>query len=610
MAAASAPTGDAVLAAAREYVALDRNAATRDAIQRLLDAADVDRLRPLVASRLSFGTAGLRAEMGAGFSRMNELTVIQASQGVCAYYLDTVPDFKTRGVVVGHDHRHNSEAFAKLTAAVFASKGVRVYYYNDLVHTPLVPFGTTTLNAGCGIMITASHNPKQDNGYKLYAGNGCQIISPHDKNIAERIEQNLIPWTWDYDLVNTSPLVSDPLKDIRDAYYAALLKQSIYRETNSKSNVKFCYTAMHGIGLNAAVRAFKTFGLEPFVQTPEQVQPDPDFPTVAYPNPEEGKGALALAMKCADEHGATVIFANDPDADRLAIAEKLPNGSWHIFNGNEIGVIIASFVLETMRRKQEAGGAADTRPLAMLTTTVSLHMLKQMAKQEGFHFVETLTGFKWLGNRAIDLEAAGYNVVFAYEEAIGFMVGDAVRDKDGVSALAVVGEWANHLAGQGKTLHGHLMSLYEKYGYFTSNNGYFICHEQPLINAIFDDIRYGKTRSPAAAGSAFPHALKYPETIGGSKVTWVRDLTIGYDTAEADHKPTLPVSSSAQMLTLELENGALMTLRTSGTEPKIKYYTELRASTLDAAKRDLQAVVDSMIDICLRPTEFNLGRTA
>nr|KAJ3421294.1 Phosphoglucomutase-2 [Polyrhizophydium stewartii] len=543
--------------------------------------------------------------MGAGYARMNELTVIQASQGVCAYYLETVPDFKEKGIVVGHDHRHNSAAFARLTAAVFASKGVKVYFYRDLVHTPLVPFGVGLLGAGCGVMITASHNPKQDNGYKLYAGNGCQIISPHDKNISDHILNNLVPWTWDHELVNTSPLVSDPSEQVRAAYFAKLKTLSVFHEKNATQHVKMCYTAMHGVGLRPAVEVFSTFGLTPFVQVAEQVQPDPEFPTVAYPNPEEGKGALLLAMQTADKHGATLIFANDPDADRLAIAEKLPSGSWHIFNGNEIGSILGSLVLESLKI---SGGAQ--RPLAMISTTVSMHMLKQIAKQEGFRFEETLTGFKWLGNRAKDLEKEGYHVAFAYEEAIGFMVGDAVRDKDGISALGFAAEWANHLASQGKTLHAHLMSLYEKYGYFTSNNGYFICHEQPVINALFDDIRYGRERVASQAGAQYKFELRYPTEIGGSKVVWVRDLTVGYDSAQPDHKPTLPVSASSQMLTFELENGALITLRTSGTEPKIKYYTELRAPTLDQARTDLQAVVDSMIEICLRPAAHNLKTKA
>ncbi|KAJ2996816.1 Phosphoglucomutase-2 [Globomyces sp. JEL0801] len=308
---------------AKEYLKLDQNPITNAHIKLLVDEKDTVSLNKLLSSRLTFGTAGLRAEMGSGYSRMNELTVIQASQGLCAYSLEIIPDFKSRGVVIGHDHRHNSDSFARLTAAVFLAKGVKVYYYPDLVHTPLVPYGVTHFNAGCGIMITASHNPKQDNGYKVYAGNGCQIISPHDKEIADRImyfRKNLIPWTWDYKLVETSSLVTNPTSII-DKYFEKLASMSHFGLQNNTQNVKFCYTAMHGVGLSFAQRSFKAFNLIDFYPTPEQMYPDPEFPTVKFPNPEEGEGALALAMENASRNDCAIILANDPDADRLAIAE-------------------------------------------------------------------------------------------------------------------------------------------------------------------------------------------------------------------------------------------------------------------------------------------------
>ena len=513
---------------------------------------------------------------------MNGLTVIQATQGVCSYYLQTIPDFASKGVVIGRDHRHNSDEFAKLTAAAFISRNVKVFYYKDLVHTPMVPFAVTLLGAACGIMITASHNPKNDNGYKLYGPNGCQIVSPHDKLISEHILNNLQPWLWDESIVDTHPLVSDPTPRVSLEYFDSLRKLSLFnKDGNNLQNVRFCYTAMHGVGLKPASEAFRVFGLHDFVQVPQQVNPDPDFPTVAYPNPEEGKGALGLAMACADTHNCRIILANDPDADRLAIAEKQPDGSWYIFNGNEIGIVLASFMLLFAKHHNR------TAKLAMVSTVVSSHMLKQMALKEGFFFTETLTGFKWIGNRAIELhEKHGYDVVFGYEEAIGFMVGDAVRDKDGVSALAVFAEWSNHLAKDGISIYAHLTSLYDKYGYFVSNNGYFICHDSALIKSMFDDIRYGIGSNQTV--------LSYPKSIGGSDIVWIRDLTVGYDNREPDNKPSLPVSSSSQMLTFEMDNGALVTLRTSGTEPKIKYYTEFRGSSLETAKQELQLVVDDM----------------
>ncbi|KAJ2996815.1 Phosphoglucomutase-2 [Globomyces sp. JEL0801] len=223
-------------------------------------------------------------------------------------------------------------------------------------------------------------------------------------------------------------------------------------------------------------------------------------------------------------------------------------------------------------------------------------MLQEMAKVEGIKFDETLTGFKWLGNKAIDLGEKGFNTVFAFEEAIGFMCYDAVRDKDGVSALGVFSEWANHLYGQGKTVYEHLTSLYEKYGYWVSNNAYFICHDKQVINAIFDKIRYGA--NPIPVDGSYPYKLAYPEEINGIKVVSVRDLTIGYDSSTSDHKPTLPVSASSQMLTFRLANDCLMTLRTSDTEYK--------GSSLEQGRTELDAMVKSMIDICLEPVLNNL----
>jgi len=274
---------------------------------------------------MEFGTAGLRAAMGAGYARMNDLTVIQASQGLATYMLSTLGEqAKEMGVVIGHDHRdcngQNSDNFARLTAAAFLHAGFKVWWYPGLVHTPMVPFCVREKKAAGGVMITASHNPKQDNGYKVYWANGTQIIPPHDAGIKKCIEENLTPWSWDLKAIESSRCVD--VDDMHDAYFAKLKQLSKYASDNSVTPLKFVYTAMHGVGHPAAVKSFSQFSLPPFVPTAAQVAPDPTFPTVAYPNPEEGKGALKLAMDTAEAAGATVILANDPDADRLAVAER------------------------------------------------------------------------------------------------------------------------------------------------------------------------------------------------------------------------------------------------------------------------------------------------
>ncbi|KAI8092267.1 Phosphoglucomutase/phosphomannomutase [Gilbertella persicaria] len=529
--------------------------------------------------------------MEAGFSRMNDLTVLQASQGLAVYIENNVKDAKVRGVVVGHDHRHHSSDFARLTAAAFLQRGIKVWFYKDLVHTPLVPYTIKKLKAAAGVMITASHNPKDDNGYKVYWENACQIIPPHDEGIAASIQQHLEPWGWEYNLVDTSDLVSDPTDlGVIDSYFNEVQALCRNKADNQATRIKFVYTAMHGVGTPFAERAFGCFDLPAFVPVQEQVRPDPDFPTVAFPNPEEGKGALTLAIQTAERVGGHIILANDPDADRLAIAEKQPDGEWIIFTGNQIGSILGAASFE---KAMTAGLKPDQ--LAMVASTVSSKFLARMAQVEGFTFEESLTGFKWIGNTAMRLEQEGLKVVFSYEEAIGFTIGDIVKDKDGVSALGFFAEWAVQLYKRGLTAYQYLEELYQKYGYFVSENSYFICDDKQKIAKIFERIRFGDQKQ-ADASSKYGYKLDYPTTVGGYKVTGIRDLTVGYDSSKPNHEPTLPVSSSSEMITFSLENNTVFTIRTSGTEPKIKYYSELRGESEEQAKIDLHRVVEAIGD--------------
>ncbi|CAG8458637.1 2851_t:CDS:10 [Acaulospora morrowiae] len=582
-----------------EWLRLDRNPKTRSEIESL--RGNVEELEKRLRNRISFGTAGLRSSMQAGFSRMNDLTVIQATQGLCMYLLETIPKSRDRGIVIGYDHRHNSENFAKLSAAVFLSKDFKVYFYRGVVHTPLVPYGVKKLKAACGIMITASHNPKDDNGYKVYWENACQIIPPHDKGISEEINKNLEPWIWDPELVDNSELCVDKTKEVSDAYLEEIGALARHRQDNAASNIKIVYTPMHGVGYPVAKKAFEVFSLNPFILTSQQIQ-DPDFPTVKFPNPEEGESALALAMQTADEFEARTIFANDPDADRFSVAEKQKDGQWIIFSGNQIGVMLASTVLDNYKT---SGKSVEN--LAMLSTAVSSKMLSCMAKSEGFYFEETLTGFKWLGNAAMELKKKGYDALFAYEEAIGFMIGDVVTDKDGIGALAAFGELLVQLEKRNMRINDYLEELYRKYGYFVTENSYFICHSQPTINKIFNKIRYGENpEKPSDPDYPYEYRLSYPTSLAGHKITYIRDLTIGYDTSKPDKKPILPVSKSSHMITFGLENGCIGTLRTSGTEPKIKYYFELSGTQYEDVNKELKRIVKGAADELLEPEKHGL----
>lgn len=573
---------------AREWLELDEDKSTIDEIYGLLNHGDADELERRLRHRIAFGTAGLRGPMQAGFACMNSLTVIQASQGLAAYLLKTEDNVKKRGVVIGRDARHNSEKFAKLTAAAFVAKGIKVWWYETPSHTPLVPFGVRELNAVAGVMITASHNPAKDNGYKVYWSNGCQIIPPHDSGIAASIIENLKPVTWDTSVVDDPNLLLEgSLGLVRDKYHKAILCAARPEGSHVRINpdLRFVYTPMHGVGLPAMAQCAKTLGvLSQMTVVEAQAEPDPDFPTVKFPNPEE-KGALDLAIETAEKSSTRLILASDPDADRLAVAEKVDD-KWHIFTGNQLGVLIGSYLFE----RYPSSKPRDK--LAMLASTVSSRMLAALAKKEGFKFTETLTGFKWLGNIARDLDKEGYDVVFAFEEALGYMIPQTVHDKDSISAAAIFLTAASQWSTQGLTPYGKLQSLYKYLGYFEDANTYLVSPSSSVTTSVFTAIR--------ALGE--PH----PTTIGPRKIVRWRDLTLGYDSKSKDHTPDLPIDVTSQMITCELDDGAVFTVRGSGTEPKIKLYIECQAKSSKEAKEGASGILEDLLREWFKPEENRL----
>ncbi|KAH0290196.1 phosphoglucomutase-2 [Aureobasidium namibiae CBS 147.97] len=566
-----------------EWLRLDQDASTRSEIEKLVAENNTTELQLRLGKRIAFGTAGLRGRMEAGFSRMNSLTVIQASQGLAEYLLKANPDTKTKGVVIGRDARHNSDKFAKLVAAVFVAKAIPVKWLGQ-VHTPLVPYTVGHLGAAAGIMITASHNPAADNGYKVYWGNGCQIIPPHDAGIAASIDANLEPITWDVDVLEQeSALVIHALQQVEEGYMATVSR--VASVLDSEASLPFVYTPMHGVGLPFFTSVMKQLGLESKMHiVKEQAHPDPDFPTVRFPNPEE-KGALDLAKQVADQNGVKLILANDPDADRFAAAEKV-DGEWRQLTGNQMGVLLASHVLDTYQSEQSSKG------LAMLSSTVSSKMLAAMAAaSSSFHWEETLTGFKWLGNRSRDLQSQGYDALFAYEEAIGYMFSEVVFDKDGVAAAAVFLAACDRWNKEGLSPWTKYNELCKKYGYFEDANIYVISPSSDITNAVFEQIRQTK-----------------PTKVGSRSILRWRDLTIGYDSATPDNKPTLPVDKSSQMISCELDDNVHFTVRGSGTEPKIKFYIEGSASTSREAKSSAQEVLEDLMSEWFKPEVNGLKR--
>jgi len=573
----------------------DKNEKTRKEVEKLKEAGDWSTLSNIMNKRLEFGTAGIRGRMGPGFGQMNDLVIIQVTQGLRNYLQTVDKDVCSKGVVLGYDGRHNSHRWAKLAAATFLRANIPVYLFTTTTPTPFTPFTINKLGLSAGVMVTASHNPKWDNGYKVYWGNGAQILSPHDKEIQQEILRSLHPETGAFQEVNSHPLLKDPMEAVYDDYFHVIQRSAYSLEMNSRLSVPLVYTAMHGVGNPYVHKAWTSAGFkaELLHSVAEQADPDPEFSTVDFPNPEEGASALDLSFKKANEIGARYIIANDPDADRLGVAQKTGD-DWRILSGNEIGTLLGWWLLQDYKDKNPGGNLGC---VYLLASTVSSKFLQAMATKEGAVFIETLTGFKHMGNEADKLINAGKKVIFAYEEAIGFMCGSAVLDKDGVSAAVRVGELVAYLEEKGESLISQIDNIYSMYGYHCSLNSYYLCYNQHTTNAIFNRIRNFQQNQPDT----------YPEQIGGVGVANVRDLTTGFDSSQPERKAVLPTSRSSHMITFWLDNGIVLTLRTSGTEPKIKYYTEfcakpgLPSSDWPAVREELTGVVQLAVEQLLQP---------
>jgi phosphomannomutase len=538
---------DDVIAAARAWSAQDPDAETRAELSRLTDEAAAGSQTALADlhsrfdTRLAFGTAGLRGEIAAGPNRMNRVLVAQAAAGLAAYLLEN----KARpSVVIGFDGRKNSAVFAKDTAEIMAGAGIRAVLLPRLLPTPVLAFAVRYLDASAGVMVTASHNPANDNGYKVYLGDddeGSQIVPPADENIAAHILR-----------VAESSIVD--LK--RSSDYEIAAESVIDAYVNASSSLAglpavpltVVYTALHGVGWQTASRVFKAAGFAQPILVDAQIDPDPSFPTVAFPNPEE-PGALDLSFATAREADAELIIANDPDADRLAVA--IPDAEsadgYRRLSGNEVGSLLGWQAAE----QANASADADSKPTGTLACSiVSSPSLKAVAEAYGLDFAETLTGFKWV-SRAPGL-------IFGFEEALGYLVNpDAVRDKDGISAAVAFLRLAASLKSEGLTVADQLSRFSERFGHFASDQISLRVTDLSEIDAVMARLR---ERPPAE--------------IGGIPVSEVDDLIEGF----AD----LPPSDVLRFL---LEDGSRVMIRPSGTEPKLKVYLDASSDEGNAAER-------------------------
>jgi len=436
--------------------------------------------------------------------------------------------------------------------------------------------------------------------FQVYWENAVQIVEPHDTGIADSILLNLIPdeMLWNPEsLIGSSDCV-DKTEGLTQAYFEYISGLQT-KDQSLLPPVKFVNTSMHGVSSPFIRRGMQAFGFpeQAVIEVAEQKDPDPEFPTVAFPNPEE-KGALDLAFGTANHHHVKYILAQDPDSDRFAAAEKSDDGTWKAFTGDQLGTVFAVWVL----RAWKASGK-PLEQLAMVASTVSSKMIQRIAHQEGFTFVECLTGFKYIGNTALDLVERGLEVPFGYEEAIGFMFGSQVRDKDGVAATLVFAEMVASLHRSGQTVRGFLDELYQTYGHFQTSNSYFTCYDPAVVQRVFS-----RLRNYNGSGNQ-----NYPSNLANLTVIGVRDLTVGYDSSNPpSFKPTLPLSSG-NMITFRAKDEAagqevVLTIRTSGTEPKIKYYLEGQGNDAESLATLLRKVVRALQEDWLEAVKNNLLR--
>ncbi|MCI8780445.1 MAG: phospho-sugar mutase [Lachnospiraceae bacterium] len=525
--------------------------------------------------QLEFGTGGLRGVIGAGTNRMNIYTVRQATQGLANYILSE--NGQEKGVAIAYDSRRMSPEFAKEAALCLNANGIKAYLFDSLRPTPELSFAVRRLRCIAGIVVTASHNPREYNGYKVYWEDGAQITPPHDKNILAEVAK-----VTDFGMIRTMAEEEAVQKgllhiidsSVDDEYMAELKKQSIHPEMIEKvsKDIKIVYTPLHGTGNIPVRRVLKELGFENVYVVKEQEKPDGAFPTVAYPNPEDAK-AWELALKLAKEVDADIVLATDPDADRLGVyAKDTKTGEYVSFTGNMSGALIAEYIL----REKAAKNELPQNP-AIIETIVTTDMLKAVAKEYGAALIEVLTGFKYIGEQIKLFEQDhSHHYVFGMEESYGCLAGTYARDKDACVAVMMLCEVAAYYKLQGKTLCDAMEEMYQKYGYY--QEGLATVTKKGMDGAQqIQDLMAGQRKNP-------------PKELGGYKVLRVRDYQEDKvtDMETGQESPTgLPASN---VLYYELENNAWCCVRPSGTEPKIKYYFGVKGESVADAKGKLEAL--------------------
>ena len=552
------------------------DAATKEEI-RSLQANHPDQLEDAFYRNLEFGTGGLRGLMGVGTNRVNKYTIGMATQGFSNYLLKTYPN-ESIAVVVGHDSRNNSRFFAETTAQVFAANGIKVYLFEALRPTPELSYAIRTLQCKAGVVCTASHNPKEYNGYKAYWNDGGQLVPPHDKNVITEVEaiQSLEEVKWN----GGDALIEIIGADMDEAYIKMLQSLSVYPEViAAQSDLKIVYTPIHGTGITLVPKVLAAYGFKNVHIVEEQATPDGNFPTVAYPNPEESE-TMRIGLEKAKALNADILLGTDPDADRVGIGVKNHKGEWVLMNGNQTAVLAFAYMMEARRAK----GIAAPNDM-VVTTIVTTEMINEVAKQNKVNCYNVLTGFKWIAELVKEKEGKE-NYIIGGEESFGLMIGDQIRDKDAVSAVALLCEMAAYEKSKGRSLFDKMIELYMQYGFYYEH----------LISIT----KKGMNGQQEIAAMMEGYRKQPPTEIAGKKVVTLLDYQLQLSTNLLTGTQTniqLPKSNVLQFVT---EDGTKISARPSGTEPKIKFYFSVNAvlpnrETFDEVYANLQNKINHII---------------
>ena len=551
---------------------------TRSEVRRMLASEDKTELIDSFYRDLEFGTGGLRGIMGAGTNRMNIYTVGAATQGLANYLKEAFADLPEIKVVVGHDVRNNSRKFAEIVAAIFSANGIKAYLFDDFRPTPELSFAIRHLGCQSGVNITASHNPKEYNGYKAYWADGAQIISPHDVNIIDYVNRIAS--------VNDIKFTGDPAKieiigkDIDKAFLDAIKGLSLSPESIARHHdLKIVYTPIHGTGVTMIPESHKNYGFNNIIQVPEHDGPSGDFPTVMSPNPEE-PSAMAMAIAKAKEVDADLVMASDPDADRIGCVIRDAQGEYRLINGNQIVMILLNYL---MTRNAELGRLTGKEYI--VKTIVTTETIKSIADKNNIRMFDCYTGFKWIASVIRENEGV-MRYLGGGEESYGFLAEEFARDKDAVSAISLMAEAAAWAKDKDMDFMQMLQDIYIKYG-FSMERGISV-------------VRKGKTGAEEIVAMMKAFRANPPKQLGGSPVVTVKDyadLNVTDVKAGTTTKMDMPVTSN--VLQFFTEDGSKVSIRPSGTEPKIKFYIEVRgkmetAADYEAANQAAEAKIEAI----------------